>query len=527
MKKKVSAILILSTLFLSSLILNTLSPSPLYADYSRMNNNLKNYTSPEYFQEAVNFKIKEHSDNTAADKRFTDVLSRIETMKFEYQKRISIDKEIMFMTDVDPKLFSRLVKIAQDKKAVKRIINQTLVLDEIEILSALRNPAILSVQKKVRAEMESFNQVMNLDANLKQYSAFTEGLNTKFNTKIGPLKMKDSIRQKYPFPGLTSLKGQIISQQVAALIEKTDITQKEVITKVRQAYWDIVFVEQSIKVTSETINALNRLNGVAKALYKSGKTSYQDMIKINIKIKILKEDLVTLSSKKRTIEVKLLEFLNLASDTKIGSIVLKNPYKSILTPSALYSLGRQNRQELKVTNHKISKMQRMIEMSESMIQAPFTLGFSSYEDEAVNKVGTKASDLSFPEKTMASMKNKTAIKSWYGIDDPWLNQTKQKLIGLKLTLVKQENATDSMVRNAWFLVDKNTRELALYKNNILPLSKSALDVTTREYEAGSIPFSQAIDSYTYWLKVKLIIAKKQTDVGISTANLEKIIGKSF
>jgi len=364
---------------------------------------------------------------------------------------------------------------------------------------------------------------MDLDENLKQYSAFTEGI----NTKTTPLKMRKSIKQEYPFPGLTSLKGQVIQQKVALLVEKMNITQKNVITQIRKAYWNIVFVRQSIEITSETIDAFNRLNGVATALYKSGKTSYQDIIKIKIKIEILKEDLVTLSSKKKNIEVKLLELLNLPANTKMGAVILHNPYKKIFSPEDLYSLARQNRQELKVIRHEIGKIQRMIEMSESMIREPFTLGFSTYEDAAVNTVGTGAGKPAFQEKTMASMKNKGPLKPWYGIDDPWLNQTKQKLLSLQQTLVKQENDTDIMVRNAWFEVDKNNRELHLYKKRILPLSKSALDVTTREYEAGSIPFSQAIDSYTYWLKVKLTIAKKQTDLKISTANLEEIIGNSF
>ena len=68
-----------------------------------------------------------------------------------------------------------------------------------------------------------------------------------------------------------------------------------------------------------------------------------------------------------------------------------------------------------------------------------------------------------------------------------------------------------MVNNAWFKTDKNLRELDLYKNRILPLAKSALDVSTREYETGSIPFSQAIGSYTDWLKVKLAIATVNTN----------------
>ena len=128
---------------------------------------------------------------------------------------------------------------------------------------------------------------------------------------------------------------------------------------------------------------------------------------------------------------------------------------------------------------------------------------------------------------MASMKNGSPLKPWYGIDHPWLSQTKQNLLSLKQTLVEQENAADRMVREAWFSVDKNKRELDLYKNRILPLSKSALDVSSREYESGSIPFSQAIDSYTSWLKVKLTIVKKQTDLGSSIAKLEQMIGISF
>ena len=84
-----------------------------------------------------------------------------------------------------------------------------------------------------------------------------------------------------------------------------------------------------------------------------------------------------------------------------------------------------------------------------------------------------------------------------------------------------------MIRKAWFTVDKNSRELELYKSKIQPLAKSALDVSTRGYESDSIPFAEAIDSYTYWLKVKLLIAEKQTNMGISIAKLENVTGRSF
>ena len=169
----------------------------------------------------------------------------------------------------------------------------------------------------------------------------------------------------------------------------------------------------------------------------------------------------------------------------------------------------------------------MVEMSESMIEAPLTLGFSTSENDIFNTTGTNAPKEAFATKTMAAMKNNRPAKPLYGLDEPWLAQTRQNLSSLRQTLVSQENATNRMVRNAWFKTDKNRREFSLYQNRILPLAKSALDVSTKEYEAGSIPFSQAIDSYTYWLKVKLTIAKRQAALGTSFAELENIVGKKL
>ncbi len=513
MKTKITAIFIIFLFY----------TSPLLADYSKMNEAFQEYTPPEYYINSLEQKSANKMSVDKTDEPKSLINFQIEDLKAKYNEKINENHEISFLSIVNQEAYNELAEISLDTETVKQRVSNSLNLQEIEIFVSLRNPAVLAAKKKVQAELESFSQVMDLDENLKQYSAFTEGI----NNKVGPLKMKESMKQKFPFPGLTSLKGRIIQQQVAALMEKMTVTRKNIITDTRKAYWDMAFLERSIIITSETIDAFNRLKDVATTLYKSGKTSFQDIIKINIRIEILKEDLITLSSKKKNIEVKLTELLNIPPNSTLGKVVFIEPYDQIADPESLYPLARQKRQELKVIRHQIAKVENMIEMAESMIQEPFTLNFSTFEDEAVNTIGSGAKKSSFPQKTMAAMKNNSPSKPWYGIDDPWLNQTRQNLLSLRQILVKQENATDRMVRYAWFNSDKNKRELRLYKNSILPLSKSALDVSTREYESGSIPFSQAIDSYTYWLKVKLTIAKKKTDLGTAVANLEKVVGSSF
>ena len=504
-------------------ILSILSISQVYADYDSMKKDLEEYTPQKSFTIIAEPGVQEAKTVPGDAPGVAPGVAKMKTLKKSYEREISDPNSRFIELGVDEEILKRLSGISSNQDALIKHMEQKIRLNEIRVIAVLRNPAIQAAQKKVIAEIQSFDQVMNLDNTLEQYASFTKGI----NNKVGPLKGKDSIRMMYPFPGVSALKGRIVQSQVATLMEKMQIINKQVLRDVENAYWDFVFVVKSTKITRETIDAFDRLGGVATSLYKSGKTSFQDVIKINIKIEELKEDLVTLKAKKKNIEIRILELLNLPANIRLGEAIVAPQPPKIAQPEALFPIAREHRQELKAIRFQISKLESMVEMSESMIEAPLTLGFSFSENDIVNTTGTDAPKEAFATKTMAAMKNNSPAKPLYGLDEPWLAQTRQNLSSLRQTLLTQENATTRMVRNAWFKTDKNRREFSLYQNRILPLAKSALDVSTREYEAGSIPFSQAIDSYTYWLKVKLTIAKKQADLGTSFAELENIVGKKL
>jgi outer membrane protein TolC len=248
------------------------------------------------------------------------------------------------------------------------------------------------------------------------------------------------------------------------------------------------------------------------------------VIKVTIKIETLKQDRVSLENEAAVIQARLAELMNLPAETRIGPVMPGPLPQTIPGPKTLAALARENRQELAALRFQIRRVQSMLEMSESMTEARFTTGLSYWDADHVNSAGTGALQPAFAEKTMASMKNNRPQTPWYGVDGPWVQQTRQTLAGLTHTLTARENATDRMVADAWADIDKLRRELALYQDRILPLTSSALEVSTREYEAGAIAFSQAIGSYTDWLSVKLTIARKTRDLGIALAVLESIVG---
>ncbi len=508
-----------------SALLVTLSLTTLvFANYNELTKDLEAYVPPIFVIDSISSggtAVETKEDLGSQQSPAFDDLKN--TLEKDHRNATRSPLNIPFLKDINTESLKRLKRIATQKDILLKHLGQELVIGDIEVFAALRNPAVLSAQKYVTAEIESFNQVLNLERSLSQFSAFTEDL----NPKAGPLKMKDAIGLKTPYPGVGALKGQVVNHQVNILKEKKQIAQKKAITDIRKAFWKFVFIDTAQKIDKETIEALKRLKTVATSLYKAGKTSFQDIIKINIKIAILNEDLVTLIEQKKNSRKRILEILDLPQGHALGTPVFKLPSKKIDSPMVLYPIARENRPELKVIRQTLKKTQKMMEMAASMIQSDFTMNLSLNEDAAIKTIGTDAPQTAFKQKTMAAMKNNLPTRPWYGIDDPWLKQTKEKLKGLEYNLIYAENATDRMIREAWFKVDKSNRERLLYEQQILDLSTSALQVSTREYESGAIAFSQAIGSYMDWLKVQLTIAKKQMEFGIERSNLEQLLGMSL
>lgn len=492
--------------------------SSVFGNYGQMKKALDTYQPPTIFS------VPETAPSSTLPQKpqgiKTSAPDASAWVKTGFKTGFKTDLAAMGQDRIDPEAYSYIKGIAGDETALVRRLGQKAGMDEIKAVALLRNPEIRAAGEKVLAQIQSFDQVMNLDDQLRRYNTFTAAV----NTRAGPVTKKASVKMDFPSPGLTALKGKIVENSVSQQMSKAAVTIKTVIKDVETIFRELDFIIRSIRITRDTIAAFERLKDVATVLYRSGKTSFQDVIKINIKLEELKETLVTLASEKKTVSFRLCERLDLPWFA-IGTLASAPLPATLPVEKELYALARVHRQELAALRFQIDKVAAMVEMAETMTQARATLGFSFNDAGLVNTTGTDAPQTAFATQTMAAMGNNSPARAWYGINAPWLAQTRKTLSSLKSTLKARENATNSMVRQAWFKADKNHREHLLYRDRILPMAQSALDVATREYEAGSIPFSQAIGSYTDWLKVQLTIARKNSDFGTSFAELEYVIGK--
>lgn len=499
-------------------MLLSLSAGISSANYKEMIEDYDSYLPPGYYDSQLKmpppFKTQEALDN------FSLELQVVEDIKSKWIRPIETPSEESPSLNIDKNLIVSLKKISLDDSDTQAKVSKPFSINTLEALVFFRNSAIKSAEKQFIASTEQYSQVSNLDEILRQYSAFVEGV----NTGVGPMKGRDPIESKFPYPGVMSLKTEIVTKSVEMAKEDLEIARRETITEARKAYWDLQYVHRAYSIMDETLSLLTHLEGVATSRYETGRTSYQDVVKIRIAKETLVEDLNSLKQRQRNIEIKIIELLNLSPHIKIGRPKVTPPKNRAPKLEELYEIANIKRQELRKLRANIGRMERMVELGETMITPPYTLNLSLYKDEAINQVGTFRVKEPFPVSTTSQRGAGLPKSPWYGTNDAYLRETRMRILALKEKLTMAEAKTTTMVRSAWYELDRAIREESLYAGTIVELSQTSLEVSTRAYESGKIAFADVITSYDIWLKANLALQQKRSNIGTSKAELKRRVG---
>jgi hypothetical protein len=510
-----------SILIYWSLLLTAFCPVASQAGYNDLVDEFNAYTPPDYIVNQIYPSEETQEPTKSQPSGFEKELDRIKIMSADWRNALSTTdgKRPLFFRP-NAALLKRFHGAALDRTIASNAIRGSFDLTTLETLAWIRSPAIRSAENTFSASVESFSQVANLDEILRQYSAFTASI----KTGVGPMKGQDPVKAKFPSPGMVSLKGQIVQNETEAAWHSLEAVRRDVITTARKSYWDLVFNRKAQKITADTVDLFEDLEAVATRRYEAGKTSFQDVVKIQVKTKVLQEDLITLKEKQRSIESKLIALLNIPPTKTIGYPAAVGTEKKTPQVESLYPVAKSRRQEILIKQAQLKKMQNVLEMAETMVLPSYTLNYSVFDNQAINNVGSSSKKDSFQTSLSASRGAGLPLNVWYGTNDAYIREIRQQVLALKESLAKTKAETVNQVRERWFELDRARREKKLYQETVVSLSKSALDVSTSGYESGNVSFADVINSYDLWLSSHLMLEKKRSELFIAWAWLEQTIG---
>jgi len=432
---------------------------------------------------------------------------RFEKIRAAWADRINTISHSRLFFDFETQENRKIRAIAKTD-AIQATLEKGMNLETLITIAVVRNPKLKAAKKQWEASLERYTQATRLDNILRQYQSFIDDLNLRSTQ----MRHKSLIMKDFPLPGTLSLKGEIIDKEVALARERYNIVRRDLIADIRVTYAALQYTIEQTKLTEENLEILQQLEETAFVKYETSKANFSDVIKVQVRIAQLADNLLALQNLRDTHLAKLAQQLKLKSTWRLGPPLrtpLRNPSLSL---KALIEAGRKHQQEIRMASLKIEKTNLAILLAEKRFYPDFTLGYSIIE----------AGNPEIPARL-----KKLTMPFWFGKNDAYVREARLKYQAL---LQEHQSVEDKLVyaiKDLVFKINTAKRDVDLYQTSLLPLAQEAFEVAETEYLAGKVSFLDLLDAESTWLKYKLLYHKSIRNQNQSIARLEQTIGRSL
>ena len=475
---------------------------------------------PAYYYTEIEKKISNtESDPIVEPDQF---LSEIEAKVLKYQKQWQAQLESEtpmpnLFYDLSTDTMKTYRELAASPEAARARLAEPIALELLVALGYEWSPGLKSAREKIRAILEQYPQAVYLENVLRQYNAFTKQL----DTKVGPMRHKEMMAMEFPFPDTLALKGQIITEDVLIAQKEFEIALRDLVTEIRSAYYDYLFVVEATRINEENRKLLQQMIAIAQTKFRVGQGKYSNVIMAQVELSKLANVIITLEEQRETIIARLNTLLNASADLPLGVPMPIEEERVIPTLAELYALAVQKRQEIQKHKLVISKMGLVVEMAKRMTYPDPTLGASYFENRTIP-------DLKHTEKMpMTFMTQRTlnpANTAWFGHRNSYIHEMDVKIEAMEHRIEELESKLRFVVKKHHFGMETANRSIRLYRQTLLPQARQALDAANTAYQAAQIDFLSFLDAQRTLLNLRIEEQRALRDYHQHLTQLEQAVG---
>lgn len=450
-------------------------------------------------------------------------LSEIEEKVLKYQKQWQAQLESETPT---PNLFYNLStdtmkahrQLAASPEAARARLAEPVALELLVALGYEWSPGLKSAREKIRAVLQQYPQAAYLENVLRQYNAFTKQL----DTKVGPMRHKEMMAMKFPFPDTLALKGQVITEDVLIAQKEFEIALRDLVTEIKLAYYDYLFLVEATRINQENQKLLQQMIAIAQTKFRVGQGKYSNVIMAQVELSKLANVIITLDQQRETIIARINTLLNSSADLRLGDPMPVEEEDGVtLALAELYELAIENRQEIQKQKLTISRMALVVEMAKQMTYPDSTLGASYFENRSMP-------DLKHTQKMpMAFMTQRTlnpANTASFGHRNSYIHEMDIRIEAMEHKIEELESSLRFVVKKHHFGMETANRSIRLYRQTLLPQAQQALDAANTAYQAAQIDFLSFLDAQRTLLNLRIQEQRALRDYHQHLTQLEQAVG---
>ena len=381
--------------------------------------------------------------------------------------------------------------------------------------AALNNPRIQSLYKQYEVAKQKAIQIGVLPELQFGFGYFISSV----ETRVGPQQATFSASQSFPWLGQLNAQEKAMVERANVVLEKFNSERSEINFKVATTYNNLYVLRSAIKITQENIVLLNTFKDLAKVRFESGKASMVDVLRIEMELGELQNQLAYLQDSKRPLVIYFEQLLNTELTQEIEfPEVLWSDELSISKEVIKDSVELVN-PSIRSLEHELFSYEQEVIAAKKMGAPSLTVGLNyTLVGESVMYTGVdNGKDIILPTigvKIPLYRKKYTAL-------------IKEKEIAKESVVLEQTSLSNELktsLANGFRDYDDAVRRVALY-SNLNEYARQGLDLLVAEYSSAETNFEEVIRMDRKLLKYELELEKARADQNTSVAYINLLMGK--
>jgi len=320
--------------------------------------------------------------------------------------------------------------------------------------------------------------------------------------------------QEVLFPGKLALKGKMATKEAEAEWWAYQQARLDLIVEVKESYFELWYLNKAITVVSKNRDLIEKFTKVAEAKYAVGKGVQQDILKAQVEISKLTEQLTLLQQQKEIVISKINSLLYQDLNIVLEATEDLKPLEFSHTLAGLNEIALSSSPVVKMQKRKIDREEYNFQLAKKEFYPDFTVSFT-YQNRP-----------NMPEMYGVNIGVKLPIYFW--------QKQRPALTEAFAGLSKERKRLDSTninlllkIKEKYLVITTSQKLIKLYSKVIIPQSSLSLESAIASYETGKVDFLTLIDGLVTLLNYELNYYEQVSNLEKAIASLEPLIGESL
>lgn len=435
-------------------------------------------------------------------------------------------------------------------------LDESATLKEYLAYAALNNPGLEAAFNRWKAAIERIPQEQSLPDPRFTYRNFIR----EVETRVGPQQQALGLSQMIPWFGKLELRGNLAAEAAEAAKQRYENEKLKLFFEVKDAFYEYYYLGRAIDVVRENLELVDYLESVARARYKTASAGHPDVIRAQVEMGKLEDQLSSLRDLLVPVVARLNAVLNRPTNAKlpIPQSIPDEPLN--ITDEDVLTWLRQNSPLLRTLDHEIQRARHGVALAKKNYYPDLTVGIDyTYVGSAkrsapqgianpaalrsASRIGGGMGDLIDAyaiEKSLSpgGRPNDSGQDAWIvslSMNLPiWRDkyaagerEARARYLAALSTRIQQENSLIATTQRTLFEHRDADRKIALYRDVLIPKARESIGSTETAFRAGSASFLDLVDAERSLLEFELSFERALANQAQRLAELEMLVGRTF